>query len=108
MDALALTDRDGLYGAVKFALACRPAGIRPMFGVDLAVAPLALDPSLPPGPARSGGSGPAGRPGRAAPARAVRSRPPSPSLGAVAPAAGACRGSPSSPGTARAGRRCAG
>ncbi|MFQ1001037.1 DNA polymerase III subunit alpha [Modestobacter sp. SSW1-42] len=41
MEALALTDRDGLYGAVKFALACRSAGIRPLFGVDLAVDPVA-------------------------------------------------------------------
>ena len=41
MGALALTDRDGLYGAVKFALACRSAGIRPIFGVDLAVDPVA-------------------------------------------------------------------
>ena len=46
MDALALTDRDGLYGAVKFALACRSAGIRPVFWVDLAVAP-AVDAALP-------------------------------------------------------------
>jgi error-prone DNA polymerase len=37
MDALALTDRDGLYGAVKFAQACQHAGVRPLFGVDLAV-----------------------------------------------------------------------
>ncbi|MQA32375.1 DNA polymerase III subunit alpha [Modestobacter roseus] len=41
MGALALTDRDGLYGAVKFALACRSADIRPLFGVDLAVDPVA-------------------------------------------------------------------
>src|SRR4051812_41038024 len=47
MTALALTDRDGLYGAVKFALACRSAGVRPIFGLDLAIAP-ALDTSLPP------------------------------------------------------------
>jgi error-prone DNA polymerase len=38
MDTLALTDRDGMYGAVKFATACRKAGIRPVFGVDLAIA----------------------------------------------------------------------
>jgi len=38
MDALALTDRDGAYGAVKFALACEKAAIRPIFGVDLAFA----------------------------------------------------------------------
>ncbi|OKI63598.1 DNA polymerase III subunit alpha [Streptomyces sp. MJM1172] len=39
MDALALTDRDTLAGAVRFAKACGPAGIRPLFGVDLAVPP---------------------------------------------------------------------
>ncbi|KMS89496.1 MULTISPECIES: DNA polymerase III subunit alpha [Streptomyces] len=39
MDALALTDRDTLAGAVRFAKACAGAGVRPLFGVDLAVAP---------------------------------------------------------------------
>ncbi|WP_432155656.1 DNA polymerase III subunit alpha [Streptomyces sp. bgisy153] len=39
MDALALTDRDTLAGTVRFAKACAKAGIRPLFGVDLAVAP---------------------------------------------------------------------
>src|SRR3978361_992552 len=39
MTALALTDRDGVYGAVRFAKACRDVGIRPVLGVDLAVAP---------------------------------------------------------------------
>ncbi len=37
--ALALTDRDGLYGAVRFVLACRDAGIAPILGLDLAVHP---------------------------------------------------------------------
>jgi error-prone DNA polymerase len=37
MDALALTDRDGVYGAVRFVTACASAGIRPLLGVDLAV-----------------------------------------------------------------------
>ncbi|GHC41304.1 DNA polymerase III subunit alpha [Streptomyces cinnamoneus] len=37
MDALALTDRDGLAGAVRFARAAAGAGVRPLFGVDLAV-----------------------------------------------------------------------
>ncbi len=41
MDTLALTDRDGTYGAVKFAKACQRAGIRPVLGVDLT-----LDPTL--------------------------------------------------------------
>jgi error-prone DNA polymerase len=38
MDALALTDRDTLAGAVRFAKACAKAGVRPLFGADLAVA----------------------------------------------------------------------
>lgn len=38
--ALALTDRDGLYGAVRFATACARAGVAPVLGVDLAVEPL--------------------------------------------------------------------
>ncbi|MBY8343912.1 DNA polymerase III subunit alpha [Streptomyces spinosirectus] len=39
MDALALTDRDTLAGAVRFANACAKAGVRPLFGADLAVEP---------------------------------------------------------------------
>lgn len=38
MGVLALTDRDTAAGAVRHAKACRDAGIRPLFGVDLAVA----------------------------------------------------------------------
>ena len=34
MDTLAITDRDGLYGAVKFARACQRTGIAPVVGVD--------------------------------------------------------------------------
>ncbi|MGN9845399.1 DNA polymerase III subunit alpha [Nonomuraea sp. H19] len=37
MDILALTDRDGLYGAIKHAQACAEAGIAPAFGVNLAL-----------------------------------------------------------------------
>ncbi|MGZ4490407.1 MAG: DNA polymerase III subunit alpha [Nocardioidaceae bacterium] len=59
MDTLALTDRDGTYGAVRFAKACLSAGVRPVLGVDLAVAPTLDLPT----PGR-GGPGPAGtRPG---------------------------------------------
>ncbi|MEO7350450.1 MAG: DNA polymerase III subunit alpha [Marmoricola sp.] len=36
MDTLALTDRDGVYGAVRFVKAAMAAGIRPLLGVDLA------------------------------------------------------------------------
>ena len=55
MDTLALTDRDGTYGAVKFAQACRAAQLRPVLGVDLAYRPL-----LASGDPRS--AGPRGRP----------------------------------------------
>src|SRR5512135_2326144 len=39
MEALALTDRDGLYGAVRFVKACTQAAIRPILGADLAMEP---------------------------------------------------------------------
>jgi error-prone DNA polymerase len=48
MDALALTDRDGLYGAVRFVNACSAARIRPILGVDLAMAPAPGGPAGPP------------------------------------------------------------
>ncbi|WP_432014181.1 DNA polymerase III subunit alpha [Streptomyces cucumeris] len=47
MDAIALTDRDSLAGAVRFARACGAAGVRPLFGVNLAVR------SEPPEPGRT-------------------------------------------------------
>ncbi len=37
MDMLALTDRDGLYGAIKHVQACHGEGVRPVVGVDLAL-----------------------------------------------------------------------
>ncbi|MFG2431931.1 DNA polymerase III subunit alpha [Streptomyces sp. NPDC048590] len=43
MEALALTDRDSLAGAVRFARACEKAGIRPLFGAELAVARFATE-----------------------------------------------------------------
>ena len=46
--ALALTDRDGLYGAVRFVRAATAAGITPVLGVDLAVE----EPTPPRRPAR--------------------------------------------------------
>ncbi len=39
MDTLALTDRDGLYGAVRFVKDCLRAGIAPVLGVDLGLDP---------------------------------------------------------------------
>ncbi|MBA2715477.1 MAG: DNA polymerase III subunit alpha [Propionibacteriales bacterium] len=42
MDTLALTDRDGMYGAIRFVKACMTRGIRPLLGVDLAIEPAGL------------------------------------------------------------------
>lgn len=44
MDSIALTDRDGLYGAVRFVTACAAAGLRPVLGVDLAMRPEPVTP----------------------------------------------------------------
>ncbi len=38
MSAIALTDRDGLYGAVGFQQACERAGVKPIFGLELTLA----------------------------------------------------------------------
>ncbi|MFJ7255785.1 DNA polymerase III subunit alpha [Streptomyces sp. NPDC098085] len=46
MTALALTDRDTVTGTVRFAQACAGAGVRPVFGVDLAVEALAPPPPV--------------------------------------------------------------
>ncbi len=66
LSSLALTDRDGLYGAVKFVTACDRAGITPLLGTDLAVEPSGLLPGewarhngwgrRLPGPVRGGAS----------------------------------------------------
>ena len=36
-EAYALTDHDGVYGAMEFAQACKPLGIRPIHGAELTV-----------------------------------------------------------------------
>ena len=41
--AIALTDRDGLYGAIRFVQAAAKAGLAPVLGVDLAMAGGILD-----------------------------------------------------------------
>ncbi|HET7303056.1 MAG TPA: DNA polymerase III subunit alpha [Segeticoccus sp.] len=69
---LALTDRDGLYGAVRFVQACSEAGIAPVLGVDLAVEPDPVDVAAH-APAPSGGLLGAGSPG--APGDGGRGRP---------------------------------
>src|SRR5438093_11651717 len=37
MPAVALTDRDGLYGAARFVKACQGEGIKPILGASLTV-----------------------------------------------------------------------
>jgi len=51
--ALALTDHDGLYGAVRFAKACAKRGIQALFGVEVCVRSLLAE--VPAGPVTSVG-----------------------------------------------------
>jgi error-prone DNA polymerase len=44
--SLAITDHDGLYGAMAFALACRAEGIQPITGVELTLRHGLVDPGL--------------------------------------------------------------
>ena len=61
MPALALTDRDGLYGAIKHAVACAAAEIRPILGADMAWLPGGSAPGgSAPGGSAPGGSAPGG------------------------------------------------
>lgn len=51
--ALALTDHQGLYGSMEFARAAKEAGLQPITGAEVTLAPLSFEPSdpdpLPPG-----------------------------------------------------------
>ena len=44
-DAIALVDRDGVYGAPRFYKAARTAGIKAIVGAELTLADAALDPA---------------------------------------------------------------
>jgi error-prone DNA polymerase len=37
LDAIALTDHDGMYGVVRFAEAARELGVRTVFGAELSL-----------------------------------------------------------------------
>ena len=37
MPAVAMTDRDGLYGAARFVRACEAEGVRPILGASITV-----------------------------------------------------------------------
>ncbi len=68
MPALAVTDHEGLYGAVRFYQECKAAGIKPIVGVELTVEPAVgpggrvWEPGMDDGPPGdvSGAVGPAG------------------------------------------------
>ena len=92
MDTLALTDRDGTYGAVKFAKACRRAGIRPVLGVNLAYrSSTSLRTRTPTARARSAAARSATCRSSAAGCRGRRSWPP-PTPGAGGPGGRRCAG----------------
>ena len=56
MPAVALADRDGLYGAIRFADACERGGVRPIFGVSLTVREAGTLPLSRPGPRQADAS----------------------------------------------------
>src|ERR1700752_3324399 len=39
MPAVAITDSGNLFGALEFAIACADAGVQPIIGVEIALAP---------------------------------------------------------------------
>ena len=98
MPAVAMTDRDGLYGAARFVRACEREGVRPILGASLTVR----------APARA----PARRPRRAAGRRRHRVREPVPAHHRRAHAGGARRPLARPRADLRArrrdGRRCSG
>src|SRR5215211_1707270 len=59
LEALAITDHDGMYGVVRFAEAARALGLPTIFGAELTLVP--SRPGRPGGgPGRPGGRGPEG------------------------------------------------
>jgi error-prone DNA polymerase len=102
MDALALTDRDGCYGAVKFATACAAAGIDPLLGVDLAHEPSGLLHGLPAWADPSAAGAEAGGGSRRSPARGgAQVDPRHPRVTVLALAADAATGLPAAAGWAQ-------
>jgi error-prone DNA polymerase len=57
MPAVGVADLDGLYGGVRLAKACAEAGVRPIYGADLALGDEPAEPGGPP----ANGREPAGR-----------------------------------------------
>ena len=84
LTGLAVTDHNGLYGAVRFVSAAEAVGLHPVVGLEIELLdPAVADPDrivVPPAPRRD-------EPARAAPARRARRRPRTCDRGAAAPAA---------------------
>jgi len=80
MSSLALTDHDGLYGAVRFYQACQKAGIKPIAGAEINVESAT---SASPPCAGRGAAGEAAVPGGAADETAPRGRSADPGEAAV-------------------------
>jgi len=77
MPAVALSDRDGLYGAARFAAACEREGVRPILGATLTVRDPSPGRGDPPTPRRAASRTPrrGAAPGRpAAPPASPRRR----------------------------------
>ncbi len=72
MPAVALTDRDGLYGAARFVAACERAGILPILGATLTVRVAGVGPGV--------GLRDVGSPRRSAPRPTPSARPPAPTV----------------------------
>ena len=77
MPALAVTDHEGLYGAVRFYQACRKAGIKPIVGAEITVASAADQGASrwPERPAEQGAGGQAERTAAPPPAPAAPAAP---------------------------------
>lgn len=54
-EAIAMTDHDSLLGAVRFATACRNAGVKPIYGAELTLSSAASDAEPTLSPAESAG-----------------------------------------------------
>jgi error-prone DNA polymerase len=94
MPALAVTDHDGLYGAVRFYQACKAAGIKPIVGVEISVESV-LDAPAPDSPTTASPTPDAPAPGSPTPDRgapdeaacATAAAPTAPAAVGVAPSA---------------------
>jgi hypothetical protein len=48
MPAVAMTDHGNLFGAIEFYLSCKKAGVKPIFGCEIYLAPVGMGLEQPP------------------------------------------------------------